>query len=94
MKQSIRSILSELKPTVAFPHLPENTKTIDRSQSDVVIDQSVIGSCTNGRIDDLRVAAQILKGRKVKKGVRCHRDSGNSGHLPSGYGRRASEDLY
>ena len=63
--------LSALKPTIAFPHLPENTKTIDEIAEDVVVDQSVIGSCTNGRIDDLRVAAEILKGRKVKKGVRC-----------------------
>ena len=63
--------LSELKPTIAFPHLPENTKTIDEIKEDVVIDQSVIGSCTNGRIDDLRCAAEILKGRKVKKGIRC-----------------------
>ena len=63
--------LSELKPTIAFPHLPENTKTMDEITEDVVIDQSVIGSCTNGRIEDLRCAAEILKGRKVKKGVRC-----------------------
>ena len=63
--------LGELEPTIAFPHLPENTKTISQITDPVVIDQSVIGSCTNGRIDDLRVAAQILKGRKVKKGVRC-----------------------
>lgn len=63
--------LSSLKPTIAFPHLPENTKTIDEIAEDVVVDQSVIGSCTNGRIDDLRIAAEILKGRKVKKGVRC-----------------------
>jgi 3-isopropylmalate/(R)-2-methylmalate dehydratase large subunit len=61
--------LGVLKPTVAFPHLPENTKTID--QVGVVnIDQVVIGSCTNGRIDDLRIAASILKGKKVKKGMR------------------------
>ncbi len=59
--------LSELKPTISFPHLPENTRTIDEITEDVVIDQSVIGSCTNGRIDDLRCAAEILKGRKVKK---------------------------
>lgn len=63
--------LSALKPTVAFPHLPENTHTIDEIGEDIVIDQAVIGSCTNGRIDDLRTAAEILKGRKVKKGVRC-----------------------
>ena len=63
--------LSTLKSTVAFPHLPENTKTMDAITEDVVIDQAVIGSCTNGRMDDLRTAAAILKGRKVKKGVRC-----------------------
>ena len=63
--------LSQLKPTVSFPHLPENTKTVDEIGEDVVIDQAVIGSCTNGRISDLRTAAEILKGRKVKKGVRC-----------------------
>ena len=63
--------LSTLKPTISFPHLPSNTRTMDQIQEDVVIDQSVIGSCTNGRIDDLRCAAEILKGRKVKKGVRC-----------------------
>lgn len=61
--------LSILRPTVAFPHIPENTKTIDEV-GEVVIDQVVIGSCTNGRIDDLRAAAKVLKGRKVKKGVR------------------------
>ncbi len=56
---------------VAFPHLPENTKGISQIQEDIEIDQSVIGSCTNGRIEDLRCAAAVLKGRKVKKGVRC-----------------------
>lgn len=55
--------LSTLKPTVAFPHLPENTKMIDEV-GDIKIDQVVIGSCTNGRMDDLRVAASILKGKK------------------------------
>ena len=63
--------LSQLKPTIAFPHLPENTKTMDEIGEDVLIDQAVIGSCTNGRISDLRIAAEILKGRKVKKGIRC-----------------------
>ena len=63
--------LGELKSTVAFPHLPENTKTIDEITEDVVIDQVVIGSCTNGRLDDLRCAAEVLKGRHVKKGLRC-----------------------
>ena len=63
--------LSTLKSTVSFPHLPENTKTIDEITEPVEIDQVVIGSCTNGRMDDLRAAAEILKGRKVKKGLRC-----------------------
>lgn len=63
--------LSKLEPTIAFPHLPENTKTISEIKEDVVVDQSVIGSCTNGRIEDLRIAAKILEGRRVKKGVRC-----------------------
>ncbi|MBU9739257.1 3-isopropylmalate dehydratase large subunit [Diplocloster agilis] len=62
--------LAALKPTVAFPHLPENTKTIDEV-GDVKIDQAVIGSCTNGRMEDLRIAAKILEGRKVAKNVRC-----------------------
>lgn len=61
--------LSTLKPTVAFPHLPENTRTIDAC-GDVAIDQVVIGSCTNGRMDDLRIAASILKGKKVAPGLR------------------------
>lgn len=62
--------LSQLKPTISFPHLPENTKTIG-SFDEVKIHQAVIGSCTNGRIDDMRIAAEVLKGRKVAKGVRC-----------------------
>lgn len=61
--------LSSLRPTVAFPHLPENTKTIDEVGK-VKIDQSVIGSCTNGRMEDMRVAADILKGKKVYPTVR------------------------
>ncbi len=63
--------LSALKPTVAFPHLPENTHTVDEIKDPIKIDQAVIGSCTNGRIDDLRTAADVLKGKHVKKGVRC-----------------------
>lgn len=64
--------LSALRPTVAFPHLPENTRTVDEiGEKEVKIDQSVIGSCTNGRLEDLRAAAAILKGRKVAKDVRC-----------------------
>ncbi len=62
--------LSALKATVSFPHLPENTHTIDEV-GDIAIDQVVIGSCTNGRISDLRAAAEVLKGRKVKKNLRC-----------------------
>ena len=61
--------LSKLEPTVAFPHLPENTKTV-KEAGDVKIDQVVIGSCTNGRIEDLRTAAEILKGKKVADGIR------------------------
>ncbi len=64
--------LSTLRPTVAFPHLPENTKTVDEiGENEVKIDQCVIGSCTNGRISDLRAAAEIFKGKKIAKGVRC-----------------------
>lgn len=62
--------LSQLKPTVAFPHLPENTKTIDEVEK-IDIQQVVIGSCTNGRISDLRAAAKVMEGKKVAKGVRC-----------------------
>lgn len=62
--------LSQIRPTVACPHLPENTKTIDEI-GEIPIDQVVIGSCTNGRLEDMRVAAQILKGRTVHPNVRC-----------------------
>ena len=62
--------LSELEPVVAFPHLPSNVKPV-REAADVTIDQVVIGSCTNGRIGDLRIAAEVLRGRKVAGGVRC-----------------------
>jgi 3-isopropylmalate/(R)-2-methylmalate dehydratase large subunit len=61
--------LSTLRPTVSFPHLPDNTRTIDEV-GEIKIDQVVIGSCTNGRISDLRVAAAILKGKKVARRVR------------------------
>lgn len=61
--------LSTIRPTVAFPHLPDNTRTIDEV-GEVKLDQVVIGSCTNGRIEDIRVAAGILKGKKVAKGLR------------------------
>lgn len=62
--------LSTLRPTVAFPHLPDNTRTIDEV-GDIEVDQVVIGSCTNGRISDLRIARDIIKGKKIKKGIRC-----------------------
>lgn len=62
--------LSELKPVVAFPHLPENTKVIG-TFGDIKIDQVVIGSCTNGRLEDLKIAADIFKGHKVHPDVRC-----------------------
>jgi 3-isopropylmalate/(R)-2-methylmalate dehydratase large subunit len=62
--------LSKIELTVAFPHLPENTRTIDKV-GNIKIDQVVIGSCTNGRIEDMRAAAQVLKGRKVHPDVRC-----------------------
>ena len=62
--------LSEIKQTVAFPHLPENARTFD-DIPDIKIDQVVIGSCTNGRIEDLIAAAEILKGKKIAKHVRA-----------------------
>jgi 3-isopropylmalate/(R)-2-methylmalate dehydratase large subunit len=62
--------LDTLRPTVSFPHLPENTKTIDEAAG-IKMDQAVIGSCTNGRMEDMRMAASILKGRKIAKGLRC-----------------------
>lgn len=62
--------LSSLRPTVSFPHLPENTKTIDEV-GDIPIQQVVIGSCTNGRLEDMAEAAEILKGRKVHRDVRA-----------------------
>jgi len=61
--------LGTIRPTVAFPHLPENARTID-DVGEVKIDQAVIGSCTNGRLEDLRAAAKVFKGNKVAPGVR------------------------
>ena len=69
-EREIKIDLATLKPTVAFPHLPENTRTVDKIKT-IKIDQVVIGSCTNGRISDLRVAAKVMKGKKVADGVRC-----------------------
>lgn len=62
--------LSNIRPTIAFPHLPENTRPIDEALG-IKIDQAIIGSCTNGRIEDMRAAASILKGRKISKDVRA-----------------------
>ena len=62
--------LGELKSTVAFPHLPENAHIVGEFDK-IYVDQSVIGSCTNGRIEDMRAAAEVLKGKKVNENVRC-----------------------
>ncbi len=62
--------LAELTPQVAFPHIPSNTKSIYDVKEDIIIDQSVIGSCTNGRIEDMEIAAKILKGKTVAPNVR------------------------
>jgi len=61
---------SRIEPLVAFPHLPENVRPVSQV-GDVKIDQAVIGSCTNGRLDDLRITAQLLQGQKVHPDVRC-----------------------
>lgn len=69
--QTVEINLSELKPVVAFPHLPENTHTVESIKEPITIDQVVIGSCTNGRLEDLAIAASILKGHKVHPNIRC-----------------------
>ena len=70
-ERTVKIDLSALKSTVAFPHLPENTKSINEiAPGSIKIDQVVIGSCTNGRIEDMAMAASILKGKKVANGVR------------------------
>ena len=69
--QTVEIDLSELKPVVAFPHLPENTHSVESIKEPITIDQVVIGSCTNGRLEDLAIAASILKGHKVHPNVRC-----------------------
>jgi len=70
-EQVIEIDVSQIEPQIAFPSLPENTKGLDEIDEKIEIQQSVIGSCTNGRIEDLRVAAEILKGQQVNKNVRC-----------------------
>ena len=67
--RTIEIDLSAIEPTVAFPHLPENTKTVDEA-GEVKIDQVVIGSCTNGRLEDLQIAAEVMRGKRVAKNVR------------------------
>lgn len=63
--------LSALRPTISFPHLPDNTRTIDEAEKErVILDQAVIGSCTNGRLEDMKITADILRGKKVHKRVR------------------------
>ena len=62
--------LSAIEPTVACPHLPENTKCA-KELGDIVPDQVVIGSCTNGRLSDMRAAAEIMQGKHIAKGIRC-----------------------
>ena len=68
--QTIEFDVSNLEPQVAFPHLPSNVKPVSQAKH-ITIDQAVVGSCTNGRIDDLRLAASIMKGKKVHSDVRC-----------------------
>ena len=69
-EREVKIDLDTLEPTVAFPHLPENTRPIGEA-GDIKIDQVVIGSCTNGRIGDMRIAAEIIRGKKVHPDVRC-----------------------
>ena len=68
--RTIEIDLSSIEPTVAFPHLPENAKPISQVE-DIRIDQVIIGSCTNGRLEDMEVAAKLLEGKKVASHVRC-----------------------
>ena len=69
--QVVEINLSELKPVVAFPHLPGNTKRVEDIKEPIAIQQVIIGSCTNGRLEDLQIAAEVFKGHKVANGVRC-----------------------
>ncbi|WP_303841735.1 3-isopropylmalate dehydratase large subunit [Selenomonas ruminantium] len=69
--QTVKIDLSALKPVVAFPHLPGNTKRVEDIKELIAIQQVIIGSCTNGRLEDLQIAAEVFKGHKVADGVRC-----------------------
>ena len=66
----VRIDAADIKPCVSWPHLPSNTHPVSES-GHIAIDQAVIGSCTNGRIEDMRAAAEVLRGRRVAEGVRC-----------------------
>jgi 3-isopropylmalate/(R)-2-methylmalate dehydratase large subunit len=68
--QTIEIDVSRIEPQVSLPHLPENARPVSEA-GDVRVDQAVIGSCTNGRLEDLRVAAEVLRGRQVHPDVRC-----------------------
>jgi 3-isopropylmalate/(R)-2-methylmalate dehydratase large subunit len=69
--QELTVDLSALESTVSFPHLPSNTKKVSEIEEPVKIDQAVIGSCTNGRISDIQIAAEIIRGHKIAPNVRC-----------------------
>ena len=83
--------VDEIEPQVAFPHSPDNVKPVSKV-GHVALDQVFIGSCTNGRLDDLRVASSILKGRSVAKGIRLDRDSRLFSHLQAGDPGRPDRD--
>ena len=91
-EQVVTIDLSEVRPTVAFPHLPGNAKTIDEIEAmePIKIDQVVIGSCTNGRMEDMRKAAAILKGHTVHPDVRVMVIPATQKILQTVYQRRAA----
>ena len=80
-------------PTVSYPHLPENTH-LAKEGKDIRIDQIVIGSCTNGRIEDMQAAYEILKGKHIAKGVRGHHHSGHHGGLQGVHPPRLYRSLH
>lgn len=84
--------LEDIDITVSFPHLPSNARTFEKI-SGIKIDQSVIGSCTNGNIKDMREAAEILRGRKIASWVRCIAFS-NPRNLQAMYSRGTSGHIY
>jgi len=80
---SLNMTFRGLEPQVAFPHLPSNTKAISKVGK-IKIDQAVIGSCTNGRLEDIQIAAKVLKGKKVHPQVRCIIIPGLAAGVPGG----------